>query len=621
MEPITQALSDSISSGNYKKALTFCDKRLDTDPNNSPVQHTKCLCYIQLGMYEEAAAYLKTLDADLKQKLLTETAYIQYKLRNHEEVLEIINNIENPSVALLHLKGQTHYRLGDHQKCKEIFNSIRQKEDSPELSVNIAAASCLANTLDEFMKNAKQSNQDSYELAFNLSCLLIQQNDLAGAEKQLILAEKIAREILPQQDFTEKEIEDELAGITVQLAYIYQLTGRESKAVELYETILKNKPSDASVAAVASNNVVTLHKDSKLFNAEKNLFNAISAAEEHKLTSEQENVINFNRAVVYLKMGKADKCREVIDTLKKEFPESPLSALIEASLLLKEKQVSEAKTLLEEHAERGNLTTKLALAQLLLKDGKSQECLDALQNLGDNSYRLGVVATCVKLLERLQNIEEANALLDKAVKYWQSQNDTDTLVKILFASGEFKFANNLFQEAAECFKTLINLDESNSQYYVSKLIIALTHFNPSAAASYAEKLPEAKYSQENIDVEQLENISAHRSNRETKEEPESTAVVAMKKKKKKKKKKRLPKHYDPNVAPDPERWLPRNQRSSYKKRKKNMRGRHQGMDSVATTASPKTDKNAQPEEKATAPSKQQPKKAAKKGKKKGRGLR
>lgn len=56
--------------------------------------------------------------------------------------------------------------------------------------------------------------------------------------------------------------------------------------------------------AVASNNIVCLHKDQKLFNTEKNLFNAISAADEHKLTTEQEKIINFNRAVVYLKMGK-----------------------------------------------------------------------------------------------------------------------------------------------------------------------------------------------------------------------------------------------------------------------------------------------------------------------------
>ncbi|KAH6947377.1 hypothetical protein HPB50_018532 [Hyalomma asiaticum] len=39
------------------------------------------------------------------------------------------------------------------------------------------------------------------------------------------------------------------------------------------------------------------------------------------------------------------------------------------------------------------------------------------------------------------------------------------------------------------------------------------------------------------------------------------------KKKKKKKKGKLPKNYDPNVDPDPERWLPRRERSTFKKRK------------------------------------------------------
>lgn len=37
--------------------------------------------------------------------------------------------------------------------------------------------------------------------------------------------------------------------------------------------------------------------------------------------------------------------------------------------------------------------------------------------------------------------------------------------------------------------------------------------------------------------------------------------------KKKKRKPRLPKVYDPNIPPDPERWLPKHERSNYKKRK------------------------------------------------------
>lgn len=43
------------------------------------------------------------------------------------------------------------------------------------------------------------------------------------------------------------------------------------------------------------------------------------------------------------------------------------------------------------------------------------------------------------------------------------------------------------------------------------------------------------------------------------------------KKKLKKRKIRLPKHYDPNVKPDPERWLPRRDRSTYRPKKRERR--------------------------------------------------
>jgi signal recognition particle subunit SRP72 len=38
-------------------------------------------------------------------------------------------------------------------------------------------------------------------------------------------------------------------------------------------------------------------------------------------------------------------------------------------------------------------------------------------------------------------------------------------------------------------------------------------------------------------------------------------------KKKLKKRKKLPKRYDPKVTPDPERWLPRRERSTYRPKK------------------------------------------------------
>ena len=44
-----------------------------------------------------------------------------------------------------------------------------------------------------------------------------------------------------------------------------------------------------------------------------------------------------------------------------------------------------------------------------------------------------------------------------------------------------------------------------------------------------------------------------------------------KKKRKKKRKKKLPKNYDPNVDPDPERWIPRRERTGYRRTRKERR--------------------------------------------------
>merc|ERR1712212_639588 len=54
-------------------------------------------------------------------------------------------------------------------------------------------------------------------------------------------------------------------------------------------------------------------------------------------------------------------------------------------------------------------------------------------------------------------------------------------------------------------------------------------------------------------------------------ETTSDAEEAIKKKKKRKHKKRLPKTYDPNVDPDPERWVPRRERTGYRKTRKERR--------------------------------------------------
>jgi len=294
--------------------------------------------------------------------------------------------------------------------------------------------------------------------------------------------------------------------------------------------------------------------------------------------------------------------------------------LIEAAVLFKEEKMQDAQALLHKNAQSGDLSSHLALAQLVLKEGKEEECLASLSALGEDSFRLGVLATRLKLLQKLERTADCDTLLRDAIRHYTDKKDKAALSKLLASAGDFKFEQGDYEGASSYFEQLIELDRSNAQAYIPKLVIAKSHVDPAAAARFAESLPDVPPSEETIDVEQLENVS-YRSTKESKtaaEEETTEAKAVERKKNKKKKKKRLPKNYNPNVAPDPERWLPRMQRSTYKKKKKKvMRGGHQGQDSGAEPA-PAAKLAPTPTKAAPAkPAISNPGKGGKKGKKKG----
>ena len=187
-EPVLQALSDNISKGNYKKALTFCDKKLVLEAENKAVIKTKCLCYIQLGEEQAGLDFINSLKPALQEDLQEEKVYCLYKLRKHDQVLDIVRKTEKPSITLRHLEGQTLYRLGEYKKAHEVFRSIQKESDTPEILVNLAATTSMGRFADDELQQVQSTNKSSFELAFNNACSLINNNQLRGAEQQLELA-------------------------------------------------------------------------------------------------------------------------------------------------------------------------------------------------------------------------------------------------------------------------------------------------------------------------------------------------------------------------------------------------------------------------------------------------
>ena len=270
--------------------------------------------------------------------------------------------------------------------------------------------------------------EHTYELTYNAACQLVAQGNsgdrviLAEAEKKLKTAEKMCREFLEEDGNTEEEIEEELGIIKVQLGYCLQLQGREKEAQTLYTNVLKAKPGDIALVAVASNNIVTLNKDQNVFDSKKRMKSATHEGLEHKLTIPQKRSIAYNQCLLALFTNQGEQCQQLCNKLIKEYPELTSNAmLVKAVQLSKEGKAKEAAKLLNENSAGENvLHMKLACVQLLLSQDEKKEAIQILENLNEKErYLPGIVSALVTLHMADNNREKASGVLKDAVNYYK----------------------------------------------------------------------------------------------------------------------------------------------------------------------------------------------------------
>ena len=110
---------------------------------------------------------------------------------------------------------------------------------------------------------------------------------------------------------------------------------------------------------------------------------------------------------------------------------------------------------------------------------------------------------------------------------------------------------------------------------LAQLVLAYAKFDLKKAMEISKKLPD--FVSKSVDVDALES-SATMSRYGKKAtigspKPQTPEQVSeeTKKKRRKKRKKRLPKSFNPNVDPDPERWVPRRERTGYRRTRKERR--------------------------------------------------
>ncbi len=193
-----------------------------------------------------------------------------------------------------------------------------------------------------------------------------------------------------------------------------------------------------------------------------------------------------------------------------------------------------------------------------------------------------MVTLCLALEDRVA----AAKLLKEAVAFNKKggRADASKMATVWRKAAEFHLKGDEPSVAAQSLEELLKTDPGNRQT-LAQLVLAYSKFDLSKALEASRKLPE--FSRGDVDVDSLESgafLGAKGAARrvgaagakgaaspkpKTPGEAEEEGII--KKKKKKRKKRHMPKNYNPDVDPDPERWLPRRERTGYRKTRKERR--------------------------------------------------
>ncbi|KAL3828180.1 hypothetical protein ACJIZ3_016982 [Penstemon smallii] len=587
IEDLFTSLNRHIQKSEFDLAVKVSDQVLSISPGDEDAVRCKLVALIKNDSIEEALSTIEQCSKKSSIDFSFFKAYCLYRQNKLDEALESLKGKEGDSATML-LEAQVLFRLGKMDACVDIYEKL-QKSRIDSLEINFVAGLVSAGKASEvqgILDSLKVKPTSSFELAYNVACSLIENNNFTKAEQLLLSARRTGQETLVEENLADDDIEIELAPIAVQLAYVQQILGNTQEAFESYSNIIKKNLADESSLAVAISNIISLKGPKDVSDGLRKLDKLIEKGEgpltfqlarglDLKLSQKQREAIYVNRLLLLLHSNKLDQARELASALPGMFPSSITPVLLQAAVHVRENKANKAEEILGQFASKFPDKSKvilLARAQIAAAAGHPQIAADSLLKIHDIQHKPATIATLVSLKERAGDIEGADAIFDSAIEWWSNAMTEDNkLDAIMQEAASFKLKHGKKDEAARLYEKLVK--SHGSIEALVGLIQTAAHTNVEKAESYEKQLkplPGLK----GIDVESLEKTSGAKN---IQNGPIAEVYEPKNKEKTKKKRKRKPKYpkgFDPSnpgPPPDPERWLPKRERSSYRPKRKDKR--------------------------------------------------
>jgi len=585
----------------YNRVIQVANRIIQDSPQDVDAFRCKILAMIYQNAFNDALTLMNK--NAMGKSMVFEKAYAEYRLNRMDEALRTLTSIQqdNLSAAELfrrkELEAQIYYRIERFEDCLQIYRQLVKEADDEyedERLTNISAVAASLNLsgnqgVASSVESIINCGEKTYEKAFNMAFKDISDGNYVGAEGKLRESDEICQQAY-EDDI--EALEEERVVIKTQLAFVLQMQGRTNEACNLYNSVLKQRSSDAAVLAVASNNIVTLNRDQNIFDSKKKIKTATATELNHKLLSKQQTAIALNHALLLMYSGQGDICRKVVrQLLQKGTKNKEELTFVLVATALREKKIEEAISTLSDFISSNNskseaLRSSLALVQLYLQQGSVSQAIDALKTLDCSlCYRPGIVATVVALLKNLEDKEAAVDYLDAAVTFNRKENSMDSasLEVLMRETASAMLAIGQNARAVVILEELRRIHPKDMRV-LAQLITAYAAIEPIMAQEVSQDLPSPEEMAQGVDVDTLEahcfasgpKYNAKRKDADKVKEGspivgKATELIQTTKNKRRKRKGKLPKNYDPKVDPDPERWLPRKDRSTYKGRRRDKR--------------------------------------------------
>ncbi|KAK3328443.1 hypothetical protein B0T19DRAFT_476048 [Cercophora scortea] len=593
-------------------------------PDLSTAQHTRIVALLKLDRYDDALRAIAEGGAALDKTCVLEKAYALYKtgdLDGAEAVLQTASPAEHRR-GLKHVAAQVAYRAEKAEKAAAIYRELATVEDGArygeenDLRINLLAANAQLEwqgkgwAVPDDQKKPGREELEAFETAYNAACGCISRGDFA---KAAVLLKRSRNLCEASDDLSDDEKKAELVPIIVQQAYVCIKLGKLDEAAGLHNSIVLSEVADASTKAIAQSNILVLQAETNPFMAQRLAQAMPEIVGNDRLFGYQTSIFKRNKYIIDLQAQKfAGVERKTAALLAKDPVPSIASTRCELGVLnaaaacqlqTGKDALKQTLPLLEKRPDDVGLL--LTIVQLYLQLQNPTPALHLLEaffkrlevaNTPDHAdvrFAPGLVALAVALYHKQGRHGAARTELAKAAAHWQQRGASTA------AAGS---GNPLVREAgigllhsqhpsdlaaaANAFAYLVAAQPTDPTA-TAGLVASLATTDPAKAKPHLSNLTPVDKLIANIDAEALLEAgvaslpirpaaqSKKRALDESGQEKQAQQQPAAKKRRRQKK---LPKNFDPTKKPDPERWLPLRDRSSY--RPKGKKGKKRVADST-----------------------------------------